>query len=276
MKSSAEQSRQHSPLWKIRVQRFTVLGLILLVIGAGMDLFVMPWYTRQDANLQLVNTIGMTVSDAQDLLMREGYRIEEIEKTDPKAPPGTIILQAPKAGTTVKVGRKVYLTVSKGLAPVVVPRIQGSKREAQLLIKNANLRMGRVDWDVSDYYPEGVVMFQSLPTGSRVQSGSYIDITISLGRVERSRTVPDVRNLNIEAAIKMLVKSGLNGGRVDTAVYTSLLPNTVLWQDRMPGEISMLGDTINLIVNTIDSTYQARRLVINLLDSLVRAQGLEP
>ena len=119
-------------------------------------------------------------------------------------------------------------------------------------------------------------MFQSLPPGSRVQSGSYIDITISLGRVERSRTVPDVRNMNIAAAIKTLVKSGLNGGRVDTAVYTPLLPNTVLWQDRMPGETSMLGDTVNLIVNTIDSTYQARHFVMNLLDSLVRAQGLEP
>jgi eukaryotic-like serine/threonine-protein kinase len=262
-------------LWLTRLKRFGILAALALVVFLIINELVMPVYTRQGDTILLPDVTGLPLTDAQDVLMSEGFRIMEQERTEPNHPPGTVIQQSPNANTRVKEGRKVLLTISRGLAPVVVPKIQGSQREAEITIQNAALRLGRVDYAVSNHFPVGVVMFQSMPAGSRIPAGSYIDITLSLGRVESHRSVPAVSNINYDLAQRMILQSGLTPGRVDTAIYPEYLPNTVLWQDREPGTTVQLGDTLNVIISTVDTTYQYSPRFRRFLDTLIREQQLD-
>ena len=83
------------------------------------------------------------------------------EEFDAKVPTGTVIKQSPGAGSHVKAGRKIQLTVSKGAEPGVVPDLKGKNlAEATEMLHAAKLAVGKV----TVQYKEGLLK-------GRTQSG---------------------------------------------------------------------------------------------------------
>jgi beta-lactam-binding protein with PASTA domain len=85
----------------------------------------------------------------------------------------------------VKSGRKIYVTVNTGIKPKVkMPKlVNGSSNLASVLLRNAGLKLGRVD-SVKSIFGTGLVIKQKyknkevLPN-TLLDKGSVIDIVVS-------------------------------------------------------------------------------------------------
>jgi len=236
-----------------------ITGLIigvLIVFALIMDNIVMPLYVRHGREMELPDVTELPFNEAAEILHSKGFEvIKENEKFDPNHPEGVVLMQIPAPFSTVKKGRRVYLTVSAGERLIVVPNLtQSSEREAVLKIASANLILGEKFYEYSSFYPEGVVFKQSLFSGTKVKRNSVIDITVSLGAEPNEIIVPDVTGAILDRAVETIKKTGLSIGEITYMINNELLPNTVLFQSISSGSVANVSDTLSLVVSKIDTT----------------------
>ena len=97
---------------------------------------------------------GKTLVEAEAILKDNNLDFTLKEEFDAKVPTGTVIKQSPGAGSHVKAGRKIQLTVSKGAEPGVVPDLKGKNlAEATEMLHAAKLAVGKV----TVQYKEGLL-----------------------------------------------------------------------------------------------------------------------
>lgn len=130
---------------------------------------------------------------------------------------GNIISQDIKAGTILKKGDTIRVTVSKG-ALVTIPDVAGKKKaKAKEMITNAKLIMKVSDRKWSDKVAKGKVISQDKKAGEKIEEGNTISVVISKG-VEQVK-VPKVEGKTLEEAQKALKKAKL---KVDSSrTYSS-------------------------------------------------------
>jgi beta-lactam-binding protein with PASTA domain len=112
--------------------------------------------------------------------------------------------------------------------------------------------MGITYYDYSSYYPAGTVSGQSIAAGIDTTDQSFVDITVSLGRVPSQFIVPDVVGKSYETAKKLLWKSGLKEGTITYQVYDKLIPYTVISQSIEPGSKVAKGKPVDLVVSLME------------------------
>jgi len=97
-------------------------------------------------------------------------------------PAGSVISQAPIAGTQVVTGSAVALVVSSGLPQVAVPAVVGlTQSAATAAITSANLIVGAVTTASSTTVPAGSVISETPIAGTQVVTGSAVALVVSSG-----------------------------------------------------------------------------------------------
>ena len=150
---------------------------IRLTVSKGMQTDTMPdlkGKTQQEADSAL---------NALDLELSISYEFVESEDVEQ----GRVISTEPAAGESLKLGDSVKVTVSQGegTAMTDVPNVKGlDEADAVKLLEQKNLvvKITRVENDED----EGVVFYQSIPSGTEVPEGTTVSIKVSLGRPEPS------------------------------------------------------------------------------------------
>jgi beta-lactam-binding protein with PASTA domain len=106
--------------------------------------FSLSYYTKHGSGIPVPQLKDMPVDKAIQTLQDQGfdYKIDSVYVLD-KAP-GTVTDQDPDAGTNVKEGRVIYLTVVTKLAPnIVLPDLeQSTYREAVAMLSNYGIKVG--------------------------------------------------------------------------------------------------------------------------------------
>ncbi len=127
--------------------------LAMLVVAVGLVYGVKLWldyYTRHGQTIEVPNVVGKTPLDALAVLQMCGLRTEIADSSyNSKLPAGIILLQRPRAGSQVKEGREIHLTINSRTAPtMVIPDIAGnsSVREAQVLLQELGFKIGNVEY----------------------------------------------------------------------------------------------------------------------------------
>ena len=91
------------------------------------------------------------------------------------------IAQDPAAGTEVREGSTVTVTISGGPGEVPVPAVEGESREdAQRALEDAGFKV-KVEEEFSDDVPEGDVISSSPEGGTQATKGRTVTITVSQG-----------------------------------------------------------------------------------------------
>jgi len=231
--------------------RFTYYLLAVIILLILIDKIVMPLYVHLGNEIEMPDVIEMNVEEARTELSKQGFQVFVQDSLyDADHPVGTVIEQNPYPYATVKEGRRVYLTISIGEKPIIMPKLFGvSPREAELILETFNLKLNSKSYVFSDIYHEGTVMGQSYPPGQPIKAGSKIDITISLGRLKEDMRIPDLVGKSLHEAKESLKALRLNVGEIAFEERDNILPETVLKQSPKPGEIFKAGDVINLIVS---------------------------
>ncbi len=223
------------------------IGIIPIII---IDNFIMPAYVQRGKSTKVSDVVGLPISEAKQILLDNGLEPKEAEyKTDKRYKTGTVILQNPIAGSEVKYGRGIYLTISGGEELVNVPNLRGkSTREASFNLERCGLRIGSISYEPSDDIFPNTIIRQGIQANKKVSSGSQIDIVISQGRSTDMRSVPDVSSKTLTEAEKALTNNGFKIGKITYQVNQDLLPNTIIDQSPRAGVFMQFGTVIDLVV----------------------------
>lgn len=232
------------------LKRGSIVFVIAVAVFFVMDDIVMPRYVQQGETTYVPDVVGLEEDAALRALEEAGLRpiVSEI-RSDRNHPEGAVSSQTPPAGSEVKFGRGVYLTISGGEAPATVPALRGrSLRDARLALERFSLRLGEITYEVSAQFPENTVMDQSIPSGTTVRSGTSITLVVSQGPSADRLPVPNVIRKSYTEAERLILRAGFVVGNVTHQVNNEMLPNTVVDQYPREGHFAARGDAIQLFI----------------------------
>jgi beta-lactam-binding protein with PASTA domain len=233
-----------------RAKRIFVLFALLAVLFIIVNDFVMPWYVNRNEILDVKSVVGLRLEDAVKVLDSLGLEgVKGYTRQDRSRAIGTVIIQNPLAGSKVKKGRRIYLTVSGGEQLVKVPSIKGrTLRDAKFGLEREGLKLGNVEYQPSAEFPANTIIEQKLLPGISVKKDVYVSVIVSQGNAAQQVVVPELTGKTLNDAGKILANSGLKIGNVSYITSSDLLPNTVVDQFPRIGESVPYGQTVDLFI----------------------------
>lgn len=190
---------------------------------------------------------GKTLVEAEAILKDNNLDFTLKEEFDAKVPTGTVTKQSPGAGSHVKAGRKIQLTVSKGAEPGVVPDLKGKNlAEATEMLHAAKLAVGKVTVQYKEGAAQGAVLSQDIEAGKKVAAGTKVDLVVNISKGQS--VVPDLKGLTLSDARERLSSMGLMVGSVTTK-EDSAPKGTVIGAEPEFGKVLSEGSVVTLIVS---------------------------
>ena len=126
--------------------------------------------------------VGLTQAAAATQITGAGLSVGTVTSSNSAAPLGSVISQSPISGTFVPPGSTVDLVVSLGPTQAIVPNVVGLLQgAAETAIVNAGLIVGSISSQNSNSNPAGTVMAQGPTAGALVNSGTPVNLIVSLG-----------------------------------------------------------------------------------------------
>ena len=226
-----------------RIPRAVRAGLlVLLVVGAAVGAFF--------ALYRPSHTIGeyasLPVVEVRNLLKQNGYTVVENGEYSETTELDAIISQDPLAGTSLKEGRTVTLTVSLGPPPVPVPTDLAGRTvdQASAALSAASLRLGTLIDGYDETIAKGIVLSLADGTPTELPKGSPVDLVVSAG--PKPRTVPDgLVGQAVDAVTTQLTSLGLVVARND-AYSDTVAEGTVLSVTPASGSAVAKGGTVTV------------------------------
>ncbi len=135
------------------------------------------------------DVVGMSEEDARRTIEEAGFEANVTSQASEEKS-GTIIKQDPSGGEKAEKGSTVDLVASDGsLAMVNMPYLIGKTlSEAKDELKDAGLKLGNVEYEYSDSYADGEVMYQQYDSGSRLEKNTSVRLTVSKGEEPTTTT----------------------------------------------------------------------------------------
>lgn len=193
-----------------------VIGL-LLVIGAAILLNV---GTKHNKELVVPDFSNMTLREAQDSAARADMKAEVTDSVFVKRMQrGAVYRQNPPAGSKVKSGRRIALTINAVNAKkITMPNLVGySMRQAKAELLSRGLVLGKLIY-VQDMATNNVLRQlcgnREIEPGSMVESESVIDLVVGLNSLDNVTFVPDVTGLKYLTSVDVVHDNSLNVKRL--------------------------------------------------------------
>ncbi len=196
-----------------------LLALLLLSGGLYATLQYLDDYTLHGKTVNVPNLVNLHLSELEDSLLKEDNFSTLINDSlyvkGKKA--GIVLEQNPTTETTVKRGRKIYLTVTASEPPKVsMPKlVDMSLRQATSLLETFGLKLGELIYTPN--FCKGCVLEQQIEgkeveVGERVEKETAIDLVIGQGLGDELTTVPYLMEFTVDMAEELLKSKSLNLG----------------------------------------------------------------
>lgn len=221
-------------------------GIILLVLG---NWIIMPLVTRGSivrvpdlyefdvavAKRALLDSDLVFINDSSDYVW------------DYDVPANHVVMQNPLPYTTVKTGRSVRVTVSRGPQLYPVPNVRDiSPLQAKLRLQQQLFDVGTVTYILrtDNDRSEPFVKEQNPPPGAMLPRGTKVNLSVSI-----VPEMPDLTGRSLEEATQFIQLLGLQVGSVTFEESSDLLPRSVMSQSVPPGARIQAGDRVNLVAS---------------------------
>ena len=130
---------------------------------------------------------------------------------------------------------------------VIMPNVVGTgAKQAEQVLGGRSLGM-KVEDRVYNNLAVDTVVRQSPPPATRVKTGQYAHVVLSLG--PRSVSIPEVQDLSPRAAQVELLRSGMQVGEISSVYLPDMPPDTVIQQDPAPGTAGVQSPHVDLLVS---------------------------
>ncbi len=164
---------------------------IKVIVSKGQEIVSMP------------KVVGQTKDEAMKLLKETGLEVEVKEEYNDDIEIGYITKQEIEEGEEIPAGTKVVIYASMGIEQVQVPDLSGkTESEAKTAITNAKLKWKSTEKTSDSSKPNGVVVNQSISSGSMVDKNTEITITVN--------EFDEIKTATISVNVKSLL-----GGKIE-------------------------------------------------------------
>lgn len=181
--------------WKRKLLSPVVWGNLMAMALMAVLLVFAVWiwldkYTHHGEEIIVPDLEGRLIGDAEYTLEMLDLQAVVIDSTyDRSKPSGAIMVQQPKAGSKVKSGREIYLTINSRNSPLApLPDIADncSLREAQDRLRQLGFRVGPVEYQDGDKDWVYSVKCQgrTVASGERVPTDAVITLVVGSGQSE--------------------------------------------------------------------------------------------
>lgn len=260
-KNSDSSSEQKSFLQS----KLFIFGMIIvLLLGFGVGTFMAFGKTWSDEEVEVPDVKGKQLALARQILEDGKLRVNVAETYDVEVPAGQVVSQDPDPKRKVKGGRLVTIYVSKGGEAIEMPDLVGlTKSAATERLQKLSLNLGSTYEKESSSDP-GTVLSTDPKAGTKIVRGQSIDLIISRGESEKSKTseekisVPDVHNASLDVARAGIEGRGLTVGSVSYE-NSSQAEGTVVSQSPSAGSEISSGGSVDLIIAVHEETQTESR-----------------
>lgn len=254
--------------WIVRNLLSAFVVFIVLLVGSMIFLNVV---TKHNQELIVPELSNMSVADAESIAVAEGMRVEVVDSVFVKRmKKGAVYRQNPVAGSKVKSGRRIALTINAVNAKKVsMPNLIGySMRQAMAELQSRGLILGKLIY-VQDIATNNVLRqylgSKEIEPGTQVESESVIDLVVGLNSNDGNTYIPDVLGLRNMNAVDAIHSSSLNVNRLrfDATVknYDDSLAAVVYRQSPEPSDEMQVakGSDVTVFL-TLDENKVPKRL----------------
>ena len=234
-----------------------ILGLLILLFLS----FLLSFFVAvRGAEKTLVPDItgDLLIDGLIDLQEKELYPRIQVRFTEDPLEKDHIIAQDPQAGSVVKAGRRVKLTVSKGAVVDTVGEYIGKdlrevKTQLQTLFASYKplLIIKEPVSYVFDEAPAGTILEQNPEGGTQITGLTEIEMIVSRGPIGESYKLDDYSGLKWQDALTRLVRSNqpFQFQLSEEEAESKLPVSTVIEQEPAAGEVILSGTAIVLTIN---------------------------
>ncbi len=198
-----------------------VIG-VLGGIGLVLTHYMLQWGTRHGVRAVVPDFQSLTLEQAQSLAIEGDLNLIINDSTyAPSRKRGSILDQIPPAGTLVKPGRSIYLTVNATQQSIVdVPYVAGrSLRQAKNMLDVASLTIKELIYEddiatnyiLAQYCDEEEVMERS---HTKAVIGTGITLKVGVDEAHKETTTPSLIGKTLALAQNTLWDTGLNVGEL--------------------------------------------------------------
>lgn len=252
--------------WIVRNLLRAVVILVVLLIGALVFLNVV---TQHNKEIDVPDFSNMSIAEAELAASQAGVRIEVTDSVFVKRmKKGAVYRQTPRAGSKVKEGRRIILTINAmNSKKVTMPNLIGySMRQAMAELQSRGLVLGKLIY-VDDIATNNVLRQlrnnREIDPGVMIESESVIDLVVGLNSGDSETYVPDVIGLKHISALDAVHANSLNISklRFDKTVkdYDDSLNAVVYKQNPEPSEFSVkMGEDVTLYLTVDTNKVPAR------------------
>jgi eukaryotic-like serine/threonine-protein kinase len=219
---------------------------ILALFGVLAYLFATNFFGGGET-IRVPDVVGRDVEQATALLEDKGFEVETDSRPSGK-PEDQVLEQDPAARSEADEGSTVTLVISAGPRQTTVPDVVDiTQAEAEELLDEAGLRVGRVTPEASEDIEPGNVISSDPVADTEVDRGSKVDLVVSSG--PSAAPVPDVRGRTEDEATEILENAGFEVSPTDVPSDT-VAEGLVVSQDPAQGTPAEPGATVTIAIST--------------------------
>jgi beta-lactam-binding protein with PASTA domain len=234
-----------------------LLALVLIAALVLLVNIILGIVTQHGKEISVPDFTNMSFAEARETALHAGVKVEVIDSVYVKRMQrGAVFVQNPVAGSMVKKGRRILLTINAVIPQkITMPSLMGySMRQAKAELSSRGLTLGRLIY-VSDMATNNVLkqlyQNQEIKPGASIESGSAIDLVVGLNSEDNRTYAPDVVGMKFLRAVDAVHDHSLNVTRLffDSNVkdYTDSLNAVVYRQSPASSDIPLtMGTGVSL------------------------------
>lgn len=222
------------------IARNLVLAFCAIVVFAGITALALNIFTRHNQRRPVPDFMGIHIAEVRETVRREGFRLEVVDSIyAPMYGGGAVIEQLPLAGTEVKKGRRIFVTITSHQQKMVtVPFVTGlSLRQAKNMIEMAGLEIRELRYVPNNFAGNVLAEMVGRDTVRRnsnmqLEVGSGVTLIIGEAPGASWGAIPRVVGLSLSEAKSRLWERGFNIGNVGRDDDINLInqKNATVWR----------------------------------------------
>lgn len=251
------EKKQSVGRWILRNLIWAVIFFIALWLVCSLALNSI---THHGQSVTVPDMTNMSITEARRAAHNSSLKIEVVDSIFVKRMErGAVYSQNPKAGSEVKKGRVIMLTIN-AITPKLVsmPNLVGySMRQAKTELNARGLALGKLIY-VDDIATNNVIRQlynnRQIRPGKKIESGSEIDLEVGLNPDNNLTYIPNVKDMKYLRAVDKIHENSLNIGRLnfDSSVkdYADSLNAQVYRQNpQKSDEPVVMGATVDIYLS---------------------------
>lgn len=176
--------------------------------------------THHNQVIAVPDMANLSVAEASHLAAQNDIRVEVSDSVYVRRmAKGAVFSQNPKAGTRVKKGRRVFLTINAVVPKkVTMPNLVGySMRQASAELSSRGLTLGKliyVDDIATNNVMKQLYKNREIEPGKSIESGAEVSLVVGLNRDDNMTIIPTTVGMKYIRATEAVHDNSLNIGRL--------------------------------------------------------------